>query len=335
MLTFKGYLSEMAYKKLLAGELLKPGREGRGETLITKIEDGDPFLLLTGKTVKFKKDNDLLKAIRKALEDRDNTTLNNLEFKGEDGKTYKLNQIAKSPEFGGKGKGSGTRAEDAALSAFKKELQKVFDTETVPFIYLQIGNRTEKVASIESTPGTPKSDFHMMDETGKEVFWISHKKGSRANDFQQYGGMPELQKENSRDMMNFVADVNKELQNLGSPNKFPMKTAFARPVKDKNIQLKTLYGKEFKSGKASSRQNIDVLYQGPMKLKKKGMKDNIPVYTIISNHTELHGTVPRGDYEPWYYVRPEQAKKQFGIPGARFFIVSKLTATKNRNTKVI
>jgi hypothetical protein len=34
-------------------------------------------------------------------------------------------------------------------------------------------------------------------------------------------------------------------------------------------------------------------------------------------------------------VRPEQAKNQFGIPGARFFIVAKGTALKNRNTKVI
>ena len=334
MLTFRGFLSEMAFKKLTAGELLKPGREGRGETIITKIKDGDPFLLLTGKTVKFKKDEEQLTMLRKALDDRDNTFLNNVEFKGEDGKTYKLNQIAKSPEFGGKGAGSGTRAEDAALSAFKKELQRVFDEETVPFIYINIGKRTEKVASIESTPGTPKSDFHMMDEAGNEVFWISHKKGSRANDFQQYGGMPELKGENSKDMQKFVDDVKQELELMGE-KKFPMKTAFARKVQDRNIQLKTLYGKGFKNGSADSRQNIDVLYQGPMKLRKKGMKNGIPVYTIMSNHTELHGDIPRGDYEPWYYVRPEQAKNQFGIQGARFFIVAKATAIKNRNTKVI
>lgn len=335
MLTLKGFLAEMVFKKLTAGELLKPGREGRAETIITKIQDSDPFLLMNGKTAIFKKNTNQIKAIRKAIEDRDNSVLNSMEFKGTDGKTYKLNQIAKSVEFGGKGAGSGTRAEDAALSAFKKDLNSVFEKETVPFIYLKIGKRTEKVASIESTPGTPKSDFHMMDENGNEVFWISHKKGSKANDFQQYGGMTELKNENSKDMQAFVDSINKELQEIGATDKFPMKTAFARPVKDKNIQLKTLFGKEFKSGGASSRQNIDVLYQGPMKLKKIGNKSNFPLYTITSNHTELHNTVPKGDYEPWYYVRPEQAKKQFGIPGARFFIVAKATAVKNRNTKVI
>lgn len=325
----------MSFKKLTAGEILKPGREGRGDTIIDKINDGDPFLLMNGKTVVFKKNEEQLKAIRKALDERDNAALNSMEFMGKDGKTYKLNQLAKSTEFGGKGAGSGTRAEDAALSAFRKELAAVFEKELVPFIYLKIGKKTEKVASIESTPGTPKADFHMMDETGKEVFWISHKKGSKANDFQQYGGMPELKNENSKDMQKFVDDVMKELEAMGSAGKFPMKTAFARPVKDNNIKLKTLFGKEYKSGKADSRQNIDVLYQGPMKLKKIGTKDNIPVYTITSNHTELHGTDPKGDYEPWYYVRPEQAKKQFGIPGARFFIVAKGTAVKNRNTKII
>lgn len=334
MLSFRGFLTEMAFKKLTAGELLKPGREGRGDTIIRKITDGDPFLLMTGKTVKMKNDPDQIKAIRKALDDRDNTFLNNIELTGVDGKTYKLNQIAKSPEFGGKGAGSGTRAEDEALSAFKKELQAVFDKETVPYIYIKIGKRTEKVASIESTPGTPKSDFHMMDETGKEVFWLSHKKGNKANDFQQYGGMPELKNEKSQDMQRFVDDVKKELELLGA-SKFPMKTAFARKVNDRNIQLKSLYGKGFKTGGADSRQNIDVLFQGPMKLKKVGNKAGIPVYTILSNHTELHGTAPKGDYETWYYVRPEQAKNQFGIQGARFFIVAKLTAIKNRNTKVI
>lgn len=335
MLTFRGYLNEMSYKNLTAGELLKPGREGRGETIITKINNGDPFLLMNGRTVKLKKDPEVLEIVRKALKNRDNTVLNNIQFKGEDSRIYKLNMFAKSPEFGGKGAGSGTRAEDFALTEFKKELQAVFEKETVPYIYIEIGNKIEKVASIESTPGTPKSDFHMLDENGKEVFWISHKKGSRANDFQQYGGMPELQKENSKDMMDFVEAVKQELENMGSKGKLPMKTAFARKVKDANIQLKTLYGKEYRSGKANSRQNIDVLFQGPMKLKRKAIKNKIPVYTITSNHTELHGSIPSNDYEPWYYVRPEQAKNQFGISAARFFIVSKLTATKNRNTKVI
>lgn len=321
------------YKKLVASELLKPGREGRGETIIRKIQDGDPFLLNNGSTVVIKKDLNLVNTIKKALESRDNKTLNSVEFKGADGKTYRLSDFAKSPEFGGKGAGSGTRAEDEALSDFRRKLQKVLDDEALPYIFVNIGKKTEKVSAVESTPGTPKSDFHLMDETGKEVFWISHKKGRRANDFQQYGGMVEIQDE--AEVKQFVVDLKKNLENdHGDPNKFPMKVGYYRPVQSQSVIMKTLYGKDFKPSKADNRQNIDVLFQGPLVLKKI-KSGKIPTYTITSNHTMVHGEKPTGDYACYYYVRPEQAKKQFGVQGGRFFIVAKATAVKNKNAKEI
>jgi hypothetical protein len=329
MYTFKGYISEM-YKSLSASELLKPGREGRGENLIRKIQDSDPFLLHAGGTVVIKKNDQQLADIKKALDTADNKTLNNMVFIGADNKEYKLKDFAKSPEFGGKGKGSGTRAEDASLTDLKNKLQDILEKETVPFIYVQIGRKTEKVSAVESTPGTPKSDFHMMDEEGNEVFWISHKQGRTAKDFQQYGGMVEIQRE--KEVQDFVKAVQAQLED---PKKFPMKTAYYRPVKSSNVEMMTMFGKDFKRGKADSRQNIDVLFQGPMNFKRKGMKDGIPVYTMTSNHTVIHGEKATGDYAPYYYVRPEQAKNQFGIKGARFFIVSKLTATKNRNASEV
>tara|TARA_B100001287_G_scaffold253642_1_gene236468 strand:- start:2143 stop:3147 length:1005 start_codon:yes stop_codon:yes gene_type:complete len=334
MLRFKQFILEKdMYKHLTAGELLKPGREGRGMTVIKKINDNEEFLLKGGGTVRIKKDAALVKDFKTALEKGEAAVLNKFEFPGQDGKTYKLNNFLKSPEFGGKGSGSGTRAEDAALSAFKKELYNVLNKENVPFIYLKIGKRTEKVSEIASTPGTPKSDFHMMDPTGKEVFWISHKKGRKANDFQQYGGMVEIQ--NEAEVKQFVKDLKATLQKEhGDANKFPMKTGYYRPVKNKLVQMKTLFGKDYRTGKASGRQNIDVLYQGPMTLKKIKSGDT-PTYEIRSNHTMFHGDLTRGDYQAYYYVRPEQAKNQFGVKGGRFFIVSKMTATKNRNAKQI
>lgn len=329
MLRFATYLEEK-YKTLTAGELLKPGREGRAVIVVKKIEDGSPFLLSNEKTAIIDRTKFDSKAFEKAIEDADNGTLNKFEFIGTDGTSYKLKDFAKSPEFGGKGSGSGTRAEDAALSDLQGKLQKILETEAVPFIYVKIGKKTEKVASIESTPGTPKSDFHMMDESGNQVFWISHKKGSKANHFQQYGGMVEIQ--NEAEVKKFAADVQAVLED---PKKFPMKTAYYRPVTAPMVIMKTMYGKDFKRGKADSIQNIDVLFQGPMSFIHTGVQNGVPVYKVTSNHTVLHGETPKGDYEAYYYVRPEQAKNQFGIKGARFFIVSKLTATKNGNASVI
>lgn len=318
------------YKKLTPSEILKPGRENRGPTVVKKIKDGDPFLLYNGGTVVIKKEPHVIQLIEAGLNAKSNEVLNAIYMTGMDGKRYKLSDFAKSAEFGGLGAGSGTRAEDAALTDIKGKLEDVIKKENTPFIYVRMGNKTARVASIESTPGTPKSDFHMMDENGKMVFWISHKKGSRSYDFQQYGGMTELAPH--PDIDSFVKDVKAK---LADPKKFPMKTAFYRPVKSRDIALKTLFGKSYKPGLADSIQNIDVLHQGMMNFARKGEKDGIGIYEITSNHTTKHGQIPTGDYECYYYVRPEQAKTQFGIVGARFFIVAKLTATRNKNASLI
>lgn len=334
MKRFKTYLKEASmdiYIPLTSSEIFKKGREGRAEMLLTKIADGDPFLLKGGKTVVIKKDTDPLGELADAIATRNTRALTAFVFKGVDNKNYKITDFLKTPEFGGKGKGSGTRAEDEALVAFKKELAKVFAAEGTPFIYIKIGKRVEKVTEIISTPGTPKADFHMIDPEGKEVFWISHKKGNKANDFQQYGGMAEI-KTLDPEIAGFAERVSTHLED---PKTLPPKTAFFSAVKKKAVAMATLFGKEYKASGPSGRQNIDVLFQGPMRLKKVGSKGKIPVYTITSNHTILHGETPKGDYTPVYYVRPEQLKNQFGIRGARFFIVAKLTAQKNRNSKEI
>lgn len=326
----KDYLEKM-YKKLTAGELLKPGRETRPLVLIDKVENKKPFLLMNGAEVVIKHDQGLLIAFKTAIEGRNTKALNSLVFTGVDGREYTLSSFAKSTDFGGKGKGSGLKVEDAALNLFRSQLIKVLQDKEVPYLWIEIGDRVEKVSDITSTPGSPKADFHMVNPSGDEVFWLSHKKGRKANDFQQYGGMTEVKDET--EIIKFVKDVQARLDD---PNKFPMKTAFHRSVTSKSLINKTLFGKDFAPGKATSRQNIDVLYQGNMELKATNrLIKNVPVYTITSNHTIFRGDSIIGDYVPHLYVRPEQAQNQFKIKGARFFIVSKLTAIKNVNAKEI
>lgn len=312
------------YKKLTPGELLKPGREGRGETLCTKLENGDDFVLHDGSIVKFKKDKEVIATIRTGLSQKSNAILGAVQLVS-GSKKYKISDLAKTPEFGGKGAGSGTRAEDAALTDIIAKLQKLLEEEKKPYINVDINGKVVKCAGFESTFGTPKSDFHILDTEGNQVAWISHKKGTRAKDFQQYGGMVELS--GAKELEQFVADVKEHLKRGDSDGALPMKTAFARKVKDKTVKMKTLFGKDYKASGPDSVQNIDVLYQGVLGFKKVGKK-----YVITSSHTVFHGEEPIGDYEPYYYVRPEQAKTQFGIKGGRFFIVSRQTALGNKNT---
>lgn len=309
------------YKPLTAGELLKPGREGRIDTFFKKIKNKDPFLLLDGNTVILKPDSIIETAAMAAYKNRDSSTLNKLRFTSTNNKQYKFSEFAKSAEFGGKGAGSGTAAEDEALTDIRNKLQTILISKKVPYINLKIGSRTAHVSDVVTTPGFPKSDFHFIDEKDKEVFWISHKKGSRAKDFQQYGGMVELS--DMKEVNAFANDIIK----LFPDKKFPMKTAYARKVMDRTVIMRTLYGKDFTGSTGTSRQNIDVLHQGFINIVQRGN-----YYELTSNHVQLHGSMPSGDYEPWYYVRPEQAKNQFGITGARFFIVARQTALSNRNT---
>lgn len=312
-------------KGLSAAELLKPGREYRQKLIKRKIDEGLPFQLTDGKTAVFKKEPAVLFSFDLALKQRDMRALNAITFRDSKGmKTYRLKDIAKSAEFGGRGGGSGTRAEDMALSDLKEKLQKILITQAVPFINLKIGNKNERVSDIQSTPGTPKSDFHFLDPNGKEVFWISHKDGASAKDFQQYGGLVEI--DNEVEVQNFAKDVKEYLNGFDS---FPSKTAFMRKVNDVRVIQRSLFGKDYKSGTANSRQNIDVLYQGDMHFVKTGN-----FYTIKSNHTVHRGDVPTGEYEPWFMVRQSKDRTQFGIRAARFFVVPKIYG-KSRNATII
>jgi len=327
--TWSKVVAQSQYKKLTPSELLKPGREGRGPTLIKKIEEGQDFVLFSGEVVKFKKDAAVLGAIAQGLKQGSNDLLNAIRLTSTTNKQYKISDLAKTAEFGGKGAGSGTVAESIALTDIQAKLQALLVKENKPFIKVDINGKVVQCSNFQKTDGTPKSDFHILDPKGKEVAWISHKKGTRAKDFQQYGGMIELSPSEELDI--FVKDVKNILSSNGSPNVLPMKTAYYRKVKDKRTRMKTLFGKDFKTAGPDSRQNIDVLYQGVLDF-KKGTGD---VYTITSSHTVFHGKEPTGDYEPYYYIRPEQAKTQFGVRGGRFFIVAKLTAISNKNATEI
>ena len=299
------------FKGLNASELFKVGREYRAKLIVKKIEEGRPFFLVTGKEVIITNDKATLFAFNEAYKSKNSRVLNNITFTDMRNKKYTIKDFAKSAEFGGRGAGSGTKGEDAALSDLQNKLADILIKEGTPYIKLKIGNRTSNVSAIESTPGTPKSDFHFLDEKNKECFWISHKVGSTAKDFQQYGGMIEL--EDMSDIQDFAKTVKEYLNGQDS---LPPKLAFGRKVTDRNVMLRSLFGKDYKAGPATSRQNIDVLFQGEMNFVKVG-----DVFIIKSNHTVLRGSIPTESYEPWYFVRQSKDRSQFGIKAARFFIV--------------
>ena len=218
----------------------------------------------------------------------------------------------KTVEFGGKGVGTGTTAEAGALSALRSELQRAMKAEKLPYLPIRINGRTVKVVDVQNTPGTPKSDFHFIDVDGKECMWMSHKDGTTAKDFQQWGGLTELYDHFSgnKEIKKFIDDVKK-----ASGGKLDGKHSYARKIKDKQIALAAVYGIDY--GKAPGRQNVDILLQGPIKVVKKGRN-----FELTSNHTSYNGELPTGDYTATFFCRYVSDRSNFGVTSSRFMIAT-------------
>ena len=151
---------------LTVSELFK--YDWRVEIFLRKYEDNEDFTLVGGRKVKLVADKDIITAIKK----QDKTTLNKLGLIDTKGNRYSFGKLEKTSEFGGKGAGAGTAKEDKELASLQKQiddLKKKLASATVP---IKVGTKVYRAAGADSTFGTPKSDFHLVDNDGKEIVWI-------------------------------------------------------------------------------------------------------------------------------------------------------------------
>lgn len=291
--------------QLSAGELRK--YDWRPEIFIKKLDEKSAFEIKGGKKVVLVKPAGVEKILRKGT----NNDLNNLRFGSNDGKTYKLSDIVKTKEFGGKGEGSGTAKEDMALASLREQINEAKKREGSATIKVKINNATYTVSDAVSTPGTPKSDFHLVDIDGKEVAWISHKDGRTAKDFQQWGGMSQRSEPkifSHREVQKFIADL-KQMY----PDGLPRATTLARKITDKNLKMMSVYGNEY--GRKFSRQNTTLMLQGSVNLSKSGS-----AYKITAYHTHVNGDDMTGDYEPVFMAIYKGDRSDFGVAGTRIVI---------------
>ena len=223
------------------------------------------------------------------------------------GKTINLKYpcvFLKTGEFGGKGKGSGVAAENAALTIATANLNAALKAEKAPSIRLKIGKRTVDCAGIISTPNPggrdPKSDFTVVDGSGKAVAHISHKAGKSAKDFQQYGGVTDLK--NDKEITAFMNTLIKL-----RPEGLKSGETFYRKIKSKDLIMKSIYGVNAGISKVDV-NNVDEFHQGEMKFVKKGR-----VYEIQSVHKGIVGDIPTtGGYEPVLLARYNRRRGTYG-----------------------
>lgn len=301
--------------QLSASELRK--YDWRAEVFIKKIKEKTSFEISGGRKVVLV----MPKNGEKILKSGSTQELNGIRFADLQGNIFKLSDFVKNQDFGGKGERGGTVKEDRALSSLRNQIEEAKIKEKSAVIDVKIGNKTYKVFDAASTPGTPKSDFHLLDINGEEIVWISHKDGRTEKDFQQWGGMsqrseptiyshPEVQK--------FINDLNQLY-----PNGLPSATTLARKIKDKKLKNMSVYGNEF--GSAFSRQNVTITLQGEISLKKSGK-----TYKLTGYHTHLNGEDLHGGYEPCFMAIYKGDRSDFGIKGTRV-VISPLGCRKITN----
>lgn len=188
----------------------------------------------------------------------------------------------------GKGKGFGTRDEDFVVSDLREQINNILGQTGAPTLKLKIGSNTYNINGVESTPGTPKSDFSFTLDGTPTVF-ISHKAGSKPTDHQQYGGLSKSSGINISEHPEVISFV-KTLKKM-FPNGVSSKTSVHRPIKDKTLKLYAIFGNDY--GKDFGINNVNALFQGNLVLTKSGN-----TYTIQSAHEVINGELPGGKYDP-------------------------------------
>jgi len=225
-----------------------------------------------------------------------------------------------------------------------------------------LGSKEYKVDEFRQIEGRPKADMAFTYK-GKDKIWVSHKLGTKAADFQQYGGITNdlgylknsrksrIVTGTSNDYINkFLSNVDLILENVygAKPNKAGMYsfndvrkgTNFAIPISDNNISGLVMFGKDYNSGKPGL-DNAHILVDGNIILKKAGEGN---AYTIDgSYHTMLNPSLPgskdkfptKAPYQPMLFVMrsASQGLNQGGFLKARVVIWPRNKITENYYNK--
>ena len=320
ILLMESILSELdmnlneVFRNLSYAELSKRGG-GRFNIIVNKINKNLPFNLTNGESVtlqfiKPEYQEIFEKSDLEKIKQLSPKSINSFKFfKDENGKEYSFSDLLKDQDFGGKAKGSTTSIETIAMSNLNSKLEQNGPTN------IKIGDVIYKnIISTKNTPGMPKSDFELVDENGKSVIFISHKDGSTAKDFQQYGGVSDFKSE--FEVLDFLEAVKKEI----GGNEMTRGGGYKRKVKNKDIILKSVYGINYGSSEYGI-NNVQIVCQGEINLIK--IEDNI--FTLKSNHDLLNGTIPTEGYTPYFMATFRSDRNDLGIKNSRFGIYPEAT----------
>lgn len=277
---------------------------------LNRIRIGKDFILSESNGTKVKLDKSILKEL---------TTLSHFErFKSGrsimlptiSGQYISLSQIFKDSEFSGRTQAT-TAQEDAQIVRINQQLNVIFDKLGTEIIPLKVGATTYQVGLCESTPGTPKCDFHFRGVSGY-VGHVSHKAGDGPKAFQQWSGTSQRVEPliyNHPETQAFINTL-KEM----FVNGMPAATTVGRKIQDENLKKMAVYGSGY--GGVKDESNVDVTMQGILNIQSRGRYYEL----TCSGHKLNNGDRISGNYEPVFLGVYKGDRSDHGIKGARVII---------------
>lgn len=297
-------------KPLSTAEILR--YDWRKNLFLQKYKEGSEFRLInTEVNLKFSFNEKFYSII----ESEDRNGMNKIKLWCElTEKWYRLSEIEKTEEFGGKGTGSGTRREDHELKNINDQLSAIKMEYKIDVVPIRIGSNVHYVDTAESTPGTPKSDFHFLSPNKTEVVWISHKHGKTPRHFQQWGGVTEKEP-----MINAHPEVQQFVSDLHDafPNGMEPTTVLYREIRDEKLKNMAIYGCEF-GQENYGQQNVSVVIQGNIEI-----KPSEDVFEISGTISHLNGESVPQNYDPVLCSVYRTDRKNCGLVNTRLMITPK------------
>jgi hypothetical protein len=278
-------------KNLNAKEVAKNRKVGgyRGDKVVLFVNDRKPFTLKNGNKIVLDFINDAIQDIFTKRE-YNKLTPNQMIFVDDNNNEYKLEDIVKTDDFGGKVKGFSTKHETTALNEFDTLIKNTLQENNLESINIKIGNDIyENIVSAVNQPGVPKSDFNLINSKSQPVIFISHKAGGGAKSFARWGGFVFAFKEENKEVMQFVQNISGKITN----NTFEKNATFAQKINSQELKNRIVFGKDF--GKEYSKNNVQLVIQGKIELNPTQEENT---YTITGENIWLNGQTPTDNFEP-------------------------------------
>lgn len=277
---------------------------------LTRIRTGQDFTLAESNGQKVKLDRSILTQLNSVSQLDRFKSGRSIMFPTISGQYINLSQIYKDSEFSGRTQAT-TAQEDAQIIRVNQQLNAIFDQTGSEIISLKVGATTYQAGLCESTPGTPKCDFHFRGVDGY-VGHVSHKAGDGARAFQQWAGTSQRSEPLIYAHPETQAFIN-TLQDM-FPNGIPPATTVGRRIQDENLKKMAVYGSGY--GGVKGENNVDVTMQGVLSIQNRGR-----YYELTSTGHKLNnGDRINGTYEPVFLGVYKGDRSDHGIRGARVII---------------